>query len=80
MKVKEFRPVNKIAQEIVENWDKVYFGAQPYLVAMLTLKSINDSYGLDSGKSIVAYFLSNAKTWKGEKAREIKKELNVMLK
>jgi hypothetical protein len=80
------RPLHQIASEIRQNWKKsisgtnVWFGAVPYLDAMSTLDKISDNYGLDSGKSIVAYFLANANTWKGEKAREIKKELNAMLK
>jgi hypothetical protein len=44
------------------------------------LDSINDSYYLDSAKSIVAYFLSNAATWRGDKAREIKLELKKIIK
>ena len=59
---------------------KVYFGAVPYLEAMLTLNSIIDPYYNDSGTSIVAYFLSNATTWKGQVAREVKVELNKRLK
>jgi hypothetical protein len=74
------RPLHVIAGEIRRDWKKVYFGAVPYLSAMATLDSINSKYILDSGRSIVAYFLANATTWKGEKAREIKKELNAMLK
>ena len=80
------RPLYQIANEIRQNWKKsvsgtdVWFGAKPYLDAMSTLDKISDNYGLDSGKSIVAYFLGNANTWRGEKAREIKKELNAMLK
>ena len=78
--MKDLRPLNVIAQEIKKDWTKVYFGAVPYLDAMQTLNSIEDNYYADSGTSIVAYFLSNASTWRGEKAREIKKELNAMLK
>ena len=80
------RPLYTIASEIRKNWKKsvsgtdVWFGAKPYLDAMSTLDKISDEYGCDSGKSIVAYFLGNASTWKGEVAREIKKELNAMLK
>ena len=74
------RTLSEIAREIRKNWSKVYFGAVPYLEAMGTLDTINDSYGFDSGKSIVAYFLANAGTWKGDVARRIKKELNKMLK
>ena len=74
------RNLSEIANEIRSNWSNVYFGAVPYLDAMSTLDSINDDYGLDSGRSIVAYFLANAGTWRGEVARRVKKELNKMLK
>jgi hypothetical protein len=69
------RPINVIASEIEKDWKPIYFGAKPYLMAMFSLSKITDNYGCDSGKSIVLYFLSNAQTWKGDKAREIKKEL-----
>ena len=78
--IKESRSISQIASEISRDWKNVNFAAKPYLSAMYSLDSINDKYGMDSGKSIVAYFLSNASTWKGEKAKEIKKELNAMLK
>jgi len=74
------RPLYEIAREIRKDWKNVYFGAVPYLEAMYSLDSINSMYMFDSAKSIVRYFLSNATTWRGEKAREIKKELNAMLK
>lgn len=74
------RPLSEIAQEVRKDWQKVYFGAVPYLEAMGTLNSINDKYFEDSGKSIVAYFLANAATWRGETAKRVKKELNTMLK
>jgi hypothetical protein len=69
------RSINQIAQEINKLWPNVYFGARPYLEAMLSLNSINDNYGADSAKSIVIYFLSNATTWRGDDARRIKAEL-----
>ena len=74
------RPLSVIAREIRQDWKKVYFGAKPYLDAMSCLNSVNDNYIYDSGKSIVAYFLANASTWRGDKAKEIKKELNKMIK
>lgn len=74
------RPIYVIAEEISKDWKNVYFGAVPYLDAMLELDSITDTYGSDSGKSIVAYFLSNAQNWRGETAKRVKKELNEMLK
>lgn len=72
------RSLHVIASEIKKDWNKVYFGAKPYLYAMSTLNSVNDNYMFDSGKSIVLYFLANANTWKGDKAREIKKELKTL--
>jgi len=77
---KQRRSLSTIAIEIHRDWKKMYFGAVPYVDAMSTLDKITDNYIMDSGRSIVAYFLANATTWRGEKAREIKKELNDMLK
>jgi hypothetical protein len=80
------RPLSVIAREVRQNWKKsvsgtdLNFAARPYLSAMECLNKISDAYGMDSGKSIVAYFLSNASTWRGETAKRIKAELNVMLK
>ena len=72
------RPLYQIAKEIRQDWKNVYFGAVPYLQAMSTLNSINDNYMMDSAKSIVLYFLSNASTWRGETAKRIKAELKKM--
>jgi hypothetical protein len=70
----------QIANDIHSNWPKPYFGAVPYLRAMATLSSINEYYGLDSGHSIVLYFLANANSWRGPEARRIKAELKTMTK
>ena len=72
------RTLKQIASEINDDWTNINTYALPYLHAMYELESIDDSYGLDSAKSVVLYFLSNATTWKGEKAREIKKELKIL--
>jgi hypothetical protein len=69
-----------IAAEIWHDWTRPYFGAIPYLEAMSTLHTMTDSYGCDSAKSVVLYFLANAQTWRGETARRIKAELNMMVK
>lgn len=76
----ENRAISTIAKEIRADWQKVNFGAVPYLQAMDGLNKITDSYGYDSAKSIVLYFLSNASSWRGETAKRIKLELNKMLK
>ena len=74
------RSISDIASEIKKDWKQVSPYARPYLDAMFSLDDIDDRYGMDSGRSVVAYFLSNASQWKGDKAKEIKKELNRMLK
>ena len=73
------RPLYTIAAEIRSDWKKVNYAAVPYLEAMQQLNSIDDNFILDSARSIVRYFLSNATTWRGEKAREIKAELKAMI-
>ena len=73
------RPLHIIAKDISANWQNVNYAALPYLQAMHTLDSINDKYGYDSAKSVVLYFLSNARAWKGEKAKSIKIELKGLL-
>lgn len=73
------RTLHEIAVETLQLWQKPYFGARPYLDAMLRLNSIDEMYGYDTGRSVVNYFLANATTWRGEDARRIKSELKQML-
>lgn len=75
----DHRPLHIIAREISADWKKPYFGAVPYLDAMRTLNSIRGEYYNDSAQSIVAYFLANAGTWRGDNARRIKAELKAIL-
>lgn len=75
----EQRKIWHIAEEIRKDWKNVYFGAKPYLKAMERIDTIEDMYRYDTAKSVVIYFLSNAKTWRGEVARRVKKELKSML-
>ncbi len=72
------RPLYVIAQDIRANWPKVNYAAVPYLDAMATLETIEQNYYYDTGKSVVLYFLANAGSWRGDVAREIKKELKAM--
>lgn len=74
------RPIYTIAHEVKADWKPVNYGAVPYLSAMMQLDSVDGSYGYDSAKSIVLYFLSNAGTWRGPVARRIKAELRGMVK
>lgn len=78
---KKTRPLCEIAREIHTDWGKkIYFGAKPYVSAMMSLNSIDDKYMFDDARTIVSYFLANAGTWRGETAKRIKAELKSMLK
>lgn len=74
------RPLYTIAREIRADWKKVSPYAAPYLQAMSYLNSVDDNYIMDSGRSIVSYFLANAGSWRGETAKRIKAELKAMIK
>lgn len=74
------RTIGEIALEIACSDYPVPRPALPYLDAMADLLDFNSVYGADSASSVVAYFLANAGTWRGELPRRIKKELNAMLK
>jgi hypothetical protein len=69
-----------LAALITKDWKNPNFGAKPYILALACLEDIDSAYYCDSGRSIVAYFLSNASTWKGEVAKAVKLELNRRLK
>jgi hypothetical protein len=71
--------IAEIAALIHADWDPVWFGAVPYLRAMFHLGTLDDAVGYDDGRTIVLYFLSNAKTWKGDTARAVKAELRSRL-
>ena len=55
--------IHAIARLVAMDWKNPYFGAVPYLDAMKTIENVSDSYGYDSGASIVRYFLANASTY-----------------
>ena len=74
------RMLTDIALEIQSEWSNISPYAEPYLTPMLYLGTIDDKYHYDDARSIVAYFLGNAGSWQGDKAREIKKELKLLLK
>ena len=72
--------LSKISTVIRNDWKNVNFAVKPYLDAMVTLNSVDDNYMLDSGRSVVAYFLSNAGSWRGDVARGVKAHLNSLIK
>ena len=73
------RTISEVARDIWQDWKKVYFGAVPYLQAMMSLDKVNEQYGLDDARGIVLYFLSNAHTYRGPRAKQLKLELEWIL-
>jgi hypothetical protein len=74
------RDIHEIAKEIRSNWKNPHVKALRYLLPMAYLKHPIDTFAHDTGKDIILKFLQNASLWRGEKARQIKKELRHMIK
>ncbi len=53
--------------------------SKPYIDAMLELRSIEDRYYLDSGYEICLRARCNLQNWRGERAKELKAELDYLL-
>lgn len=73
------QPIYEIAAEIEDDWKNVNYGARPYLNAMHNIDQITDFYFRDPADMIVRYFLANASSWRGQVARDIKKQLKIIL-
>ncbi len=73
------RPIYQIAIEIDTIWSQagkgVNYAARPYLDALKDLYSIESTYGHDSARSIILYFLGNAASFRGDAAKRLKAEL-----
>lgn len=76
----EHRSLTVIAQDMYRHWSPVNYAARPYLSAMLSMRCPQEMYYLDSGRSVVEYFLFNASTFRGPEARRIKAELRTLLR
>lgn len=74
------RYLKDIAADIKKDWKSWRTSAaEPYIRAMSEMYTIHENYYMETGEGIVQYFLSNASTWRGETARNIKSELNNLL-
>jgi hypothetical protein len=75
--------ISELARMAQRDWSKgkgVNFAAKPYLSAMRQMEKASDAYGADSGESVISYFLSNASSWRGPVAKQVKDELRRRLK
>lgn len=79
--MKTNRTFRQIALEIKETWKNQYFGAKPYVDALLTLDTSDPSapYIFETAKDMVIGFLANAQTFRGEVAKNLKQELKNMI-
>lgn len=75
------RTFQQVARDIKSTWLNVYFGAVPYLEALLKLDTTdpNALYFCEKAGDIARYFLANARTYIGADARRLKAELKSML-
>lgn len=72
--------ISELAYLIERDWSKigkgVNYAARPYLDSMKALYTMRDEgYGYDMPGQQIAYFLSNATSWRGEVAKAVKLEL-----
>ncbi len=73
-------PISKIAKVIKADWKTINPAAEDNLEAMFHINEPTDTYYADDGDTIVRYFLSNSKGWKGDTAREVKAALKKICK
>lgn len=75
------RTFQQIAKEIQGVWLNIYFGAIPYLDALLELDTTDPKapYLYETADNIVQYFLANARTFRGNDAKRLKAELKSMI-
>lgn len=78
----EKRTFSAIAAEIKKLWPKPYFGAVPYIQALLKCDTTDPKarYMFEDVETQVLYLLANMTTFRGPDARRIKAELKSMLK
>jgi hypothetical protein len=78
---KKPRTFQQIARDIKSAWLNVYFGAAPYLEALLQLDTTDPKalYMCETAKDIAIYFLANARTFRGADAKMLKAELKSII-
>jgi hypothetical protein len=72
----------KHAKRELREWrEVVYFGAVPYLEALLQLvnQEVTPNYGYDTTDSVILYALSNMAAFRGPEAKALKAELRTHL-
>lgn len=65
------KPLYQYAGTIKRNWDTIAQDARPFIDAMFQLDQITD----ETARETVIRFLTTSRGWKGDIARDVKKEL-----
>lgn len=65
---------SELGDLIAKHWSKPDVAAKPYIEA-LQGASPDGMYGVERSRDHAAYFLSNASSWRGDEARQVKAEL-----
>ena len=73
------RQIYQIAEDIVKDWKNPHYSAMPYLVVMRRIRTPEEQYMRETGRSIVEYFLENSKSYTGPSAKKLKQELKDLL-
>lgn len=76
----KIRAISEIAQEILKVGSNIRITAEPYLNAMLSLKTIDDFYGQDTAYNIVSCFLSNSNGNLSKEEKTLRYELMNLIK
>jgi hypothetical protein len=72
--------LDQIAEIIYEDWgEDMGSRSIPHVEGVSNFESVDEWINHESGASMVAYFLSNAKEWKGVVAVKVKKHLQTLL-
>lgn len=80
------KSLSEIGSLIEREWKNPYFGAVPYISALIDIQDEDEPSGgeynriagcylFDSARDIAIRFLSNATNWRGETARLVKAEI-----
>lgn len=73
--------LSQISDLISNSWNNMPEKAYCYVEAMSQIESLEDKYGdYETGLEIVSYFLTNAKTWQGNIAKNVKQHLNNLIR
>lgn len=73
------KTIRELMQIVKSDWQRPYFGAVPYIEALLQCETMDSRYLFETARDLVPYFLCNANTWRGEIAKEVKAELKQRL-